>query len=275
MHSCFYEGRVAHRRERPVVHAFQYGLFMAYVDLAELRQGQRFPFDTAKWAPACFRCEDHLRGRTVARPTSDSAPSPGPDAALSRLEQSVRDLVQQSTGQRPEGPIRLLTQLRTCGYYFSPLNLFYCFDPAGEQVEAIVAEVSNTPWQETHCYVLGAPNQMGQGPLLRYQHRKQFHVSPFMQMELRYRWRLNVPDRSLHVRLQNVADDESSLFSATLTMQRRECSAQQLTRLLLRYPLQTARISGAIYLQAARLWWKKCPYYAHPKNSTATARPIS
>ena len=75
------------------------------------------------------------------------------------LATSVRDLVESETGNRPQGSIRVLTQLRYWGYYFSPLNLFYCFDTEGETVEAIVAEVSNTPWGERHCYVLWEGNR--------------------------------------------------------------------------------------------------------------------
>ena len=70
------------------------------------------------------------------------------------LADAVRQFVAAETGFRPEGPVRLLTQLRRYGYYFSPLNLYYCFDRDGETVEVVVAEVSNTPWLERHCYLL-------------------------------------------------------------------------------------------------------------------------
>ena len=70
------------------------------------------------------------------------------------LADAVRDLVEERTGARPAGPIRLLTHLRSFGHCFNPVSFYYCFDPAGERVEAVVAEVTNTPWGERHAYVL-------------------------------------------------------------------------------------------------------------------------
>ncbi len=71
------------------------------------------------------------------------------------LERCVRDLVETETGHRPCGPIRLLTHLRYFGYCFNPVSFYYCYDPSGQDIVAVVAEVTNTPWGERHCYVLG------------------------------------------------------------------------------------------------------------------------
>ena len=100
------------------------------------------------------------------------------------------DLVEERTGWRPVGPIRLLTLLRNWGYYFSPLSLYYCFDRAGQTVDAVVAEVSNTPWRERHWYVLWQGNRIGEPSQLRFRHPKGFHVSPFMDMDMQYEWHL-------------------------------------------------------------------------------------
>ena len=130
MHSCIYVGRVQHRRFSPAEHRFRYGLNLVYLDLDELPQLLRsglFLY-SSRFSPGSFCRDDHLGD--PATPLADA----------------VRELVAAETGDRPEGPIRLLTQLRRYGYYFSPLNLYYCFDRDGEDVEAVVAEVSNTPW---------------------------------------------------------------------------------------------------------------------------------
>ena len=91
---------------------------------------------------------------------------------------------------------RLLTQLRHFGIYFSPLNVFYCFDEDDESSVAVVAEVSNTPWNERHCYVLWEGNRLPNS-VNRYSHPKAFHVSPFMGMDSEYQWRVPPPGDSL------------------------------------------------------------------------------
>lgn len=248
MHSCIYVGRVYHRRYAPVEHRFRYGLYMLYLDLDELPALLRDRvLRRARFAPLSFRHEDHLSG---AQPS---------------LPETVRDLVDDQTSKRPTGPIRLLTGLRCFGYYFSPLNLYYCFDATGETVETVVAEVSNTPWRETHHYVLSDANRVGQSDKLRFSHPKDFHVSPFMGMDLQYDWRLSQPGSQLGVQITNRHENET-VFEASLTLARRELVRSQLVRMLLRYPWMTGRIVLGIYYQAFRLWRKKCPFCPHPKH---------
>jgi DUF1365 family protein len=178
---------------------------------------------------------------------------------------AVRELVLAQTGMALHGPIHLLTQLRTFGVYFSPLNLFYCFDQAGDEVSAVVAEVSNTPWNERHCYVLWEGNREDHTRRLAFCHDKQFHVSPFMPMTTRYRWRLTRPGRRLAVRI-DIERDGEPLFTTHLTLSRRELTRGQLLRCQLRFPLPAVQTLAAIYFQALRLWTKKCPFYPHPKR---------
>ena len=138
MESCIYEGQVRHSRTVPVLHRFQYRMFMMYLDLAELPEvfEKRWFWSTKRPALARFKRSNHM----------------GP--ADQPLDESVRDLVERETGERPEGPVRLLTNLSYFGYCFNPVSFYYCFDMAGENVEFIVAEVNNTPWGETDTYVL-------------------------------------------------------------------------------------------------------------------------
>jgi len=166
------------------------------------------------------------------------------------------------------GPIRLLTQLRRYGYYFSPLNLYYCFDRDGSEVQSVVAEVSNTPWREMHCYVLWSGNRVGSSERLRFHHSKGFHVSPFMDMDFDYHWQLNNPAQALKVNLANHRSGQR-VFAADMVLQRRPLTRVQNFRSWLRYPWSTAQVVVAIYYQALRLWMKKCPYYPHPRNHPA------
>ena len=189
------------------------------------------------------------------------------------LRERVCHIVERETGEQVRGPVRLLTQLRYFGYYFSPLNLYYCFDESASHVQAVVAEVSNTPWREQHLYILHEGNRAS-ASANEFSHAKTFHVSPFMDMDLQYRWEISAPAEQLHVNLSNVADGQQTpFFAADLALSRKPLTRANMTRMLVRYPLMTAQIMGAIYYQAFRLWWKACPYYPHPKTSSNLPHP--
>ena len=248
MLSCIYEGSVQHRRATPVEHRFRYGLFMLYLDLEELplllQSG--VGLHGARFSPASFCREDHFGHPAIP------------------LADSVLDLVRKQTGLQATGPVRLLTLLRNFGYYFSPLNLYFCFEGEGRLVQAVVAEVTNTPWLEKHWYVLWEGNRSGRPDRLRFRHPKGFHVSPFMDMASEYEWRLSEPGQRLALFLANRRGGER-FFDVTMVLTRRELSRSAMARALVRHPWMTARVSQAIYWQAMRLWLKKCPFYPHPK----------
>lgn len=251
--SCLYEGRVRHRRRRPIEHRFEFPLFMLYLDLAELPDlfRGRLLWSAERPALARFRRADHLG-----------------DPALP-LDLAVRDLVEERTGRRPAGPIRLLTHLRYAGYGFNPVSFSYCFDAVGSRVEAVVAEVTNTPWGERHCYVLAPPaGGSGTGPL-RARTPKQLHVSPFMGMDVSHEWVLGVPGRRLVARIRDRGSRGEPLFDAVLSLERREIHGRSLARALVRYPLMTVQVVAAIYWQALRLRLGGAPFHPHPHQRGA------
>jgi len=256
MHSCIYQGWVRHRRRTPVAHQFQYRLFMMYLDLAELPTlfSRRWLWSVGGFGLARFRRADHLKG---------VAPATMP------LDQAVRDFVEQRTGKRPAGPIRLLTHLEYFGFRFNPVSFYYCFDASGERVEATIAEINNTPWGEQHCYVLAAPHDSAEQRTQRFRFAKEFHISPFMGMDHDYDWRFARPAANLAIHMQNFERGEL-LFDATMSLRRREITGPALAGLLIRFPFMTARVLAAIYYQALRLWLKRCRYFPHPGSRVAT-----
>ena len=137
-----------------------------------------------------------------------------------------------------------------------------------------MAEVTNTPWRERHCYVLPVVDtkqnslaaSTGELEKLKFRFAKSFHVSPFMTMDYEYRWNLVGPGDQLILQAENWRS-ESPSFDATLNLKRKEITTWSLARVFVLYPLMTAQVMANIYWQALRLWWKRIPYVPHPKPS--------
>ena len=240
LHSGIYEGLVRHRRILPKPHEFTYQVFMMYLDLDELQQVFALsPFwSVNKPALARFRRSDFL----------------GPEEQP--LDEAVRDLVMRETGERPLGPIRLLSNLRYFGFLINPISCYYCFDQQ-EQLRYIVAEVTSTPWRERVQYVIPCDSS-------HQSHRfaKRMHVSPFMPMNMTYHWRSRTPSRSLSIHLQNWHNGKEA-FNATVALRRVEITPSSLRNSLLRYPFMTMKVALAIYWQALKLFFKRMPLFGH------------
>lgn len=256
MHSAVFEGIVRHRRFEPVDHALRYRMFMMYLDLDELgtvfKGAGRLLWSAGRWNLACLLRKDHFGDRKTP------------------LKQAVLDLVEQQSGERPAGPVRMLAHLRYFGYAMNPATFYYCFDATGQHVEAVVTEIHNTPWGERFCYVL--PRSESKTPPdadhLRFGFDKAFHVSPFMPMHHRYDWRFNTPPEAVGGRLvvgMTNRDDGRRVFDASLVMQRHALTSARLNLMLLKYPLMTARVVTGIYTNALKLRLKGAPIHDHPK----------
>lgn len=255
MHSAIYHGSLRHRRFAPRAHAFRYPLFMVYLDLAELDTvfRGRWLWSTRRRALARFDRADHLGDPAVP------------------LDRAVRDLVEERTGRRPAGAVRLLTHLRYFGHCFNPVSFYYCFDAGDTCIEAIVAEVNNTPWGEQHCYVLREPSGPPTAGYQRYRSDKVFHVSPFMPMELEYDWGFSTPGDHLnvHMRLHGTGADNAKVFDATMQLARAPATGMRLAGILARFPFMTLQVVAAIHWQAFRLWLKGVPVHTHPAQPAA------
>ncbi|MCC4601008.1 DUF1365 domain-containing protein [Xanthomonas melonis] len=255
LRSALYTGWVRHRRFTPKPLQFRYRLFLLYLDLSELDRvfAGRWLWSVGRANLAQFRRSDYLGDPTIP------------------LDQAVRDCVQAHTGERPDGAIRLLTHLRYFGHVFNPVSFYYCFD-RHDGLRWIVAEITNTPWQQRHAYVLPVAQARSHRDVHAWRFDKRFHVSPFMGMQQQYDWRFSVPAAQLRVHMDvldaphdaAVETGGARRFDATLVLQRQPLCARTLARTLLAYPLMTVQVVIAIHWQALRLWLRGNPVHDHP-----------
>ena len=269
--SAIYQGHVVHQRLQPAEHRLKMALFMLLLDLDELPT----VFDhCALWSVGRANVASFWRRDYYQHPDE-------PD-----LKQGIQQLVRQRTGLDVPGRVLMLTHLRYFGLCFNPITLYYCYDLAGV-LQAIVADVTNTPWQQRYQYILLT---QAQGDSKAMQHPsvavvrssdtdyfefeldKQFHVSPCQPMQMRYHWRLSAAQQQLQVRLQSYRPVPSQArpsqnFTASLMLERKHLTTQGLNQMLLQYPLLGARVLSGIYWHAFRLWLKGTPFYKHPKRA--------
>jgi uncharacterized protein len=245
--SALYAGVVRHRRLAGHAGEFRHAIRFAYLDLDELDGllGGRL----VRRRPGIVR----VRRRDLL----------GGDSTVP-VATAVRDLVAARTGRpAPAGPVRVLTAPRTFGLCFNPVSFYFCFD-ARERLDAVVAEVTSTPWRRRHAYVLRP--DAGAGPVLRGEHDKALHVSPFQDMDHRHGWAVGVPGETLSVHIANRRPAGGPAdFDATLRLHRIALTPAGLRRATWRHPGGALRTLGLIYGHALVLWLRGAPRFAPPR----------
>jgi len=248
--SALYKGTVMHARLKPMGHRFQYSVYTLLLDLDNLSIAVKSPiFSHNRFNLLSFYDKDH-----------------GSRDGLS-LRTHVDSLLLKAGATRPHA-VKLLCYPRILGWVFNPLSVYYCYDALGT-LTAIIYEVRNT-FGETHTYV--APIQEGElrDGLVRQERDKRFYVSPFIKMEMRYRFRLNQPDERLTLRILE-CDTEGPLLSATFSGDRFPLTSGMLLRAFFQVPFQTLKIVGGIHWEALKLWKKGAKFHRRPKRP----KPVS
>jgi DUF1365 family protein len=195
---------------------------MAVVDLEEVRCGQAFKNHRiisadGSWNLFSWHQEDYYTDAQDAdkqQPASDDEDVDDDDGLL---DTCIKRLVHKEIGRTPAGRVLLLTNLRCFGYVFNPVSVYYCLTEAGDALDAVVLEVSNTPWLQKRMYVLDMSqrddvlnqevgNQTGVPKWFRSKWKKDFHVSPFFDVFYNYDWMMTVPglaDGQLHIKAES------------------------------------------------------------------------
>ncbi len=270
LRSALYEGTVTHRRAEPA-HRFDSTVALPLLFLDELAALRKVhPLVDLDPSPHRHRWPKAIRFHRDDYLPSDAV------TVLGAVESAVA-----AAGGSVRGPVAMLGHVRTWGWLFNPLTLYYCFDPSGRDVEWTMLEVSNTPWHERCSYVVGPPG--------KHHFAKTMHVSPFLRAQGEYTLRYSAPEEQIRVSLGVAAPPPPSQYgrlhepsrertplqlAATMVLRRRPLDRAGLGHLLWGHPLMTARVSGGIYAQALRLTARGAPIHRHP-GPPDPARPAS
>ena len=247
--SYVYEGIVRHRRNQHARNHFNFSVFYFLLDLDELDTvfSKHWLWSTRQTRYGSFRRTDYLKEFSAERP----------------LKESVFELLDKTGVETPVGKVRLLTQLRYCGFQMNPVSFYYCYDTDDQNVVAIIVEVNNTPWGEQHTYVVRASNP-AKKLIVAKNVQKTFHVSPFMEMDMHYRMLFSHPCERIGIKMENHQRGEK-VFDVSLSLRRKPLNSYQLAKVVVKYPLYSFKVFAGIYFQALKLYLKRVPFVPHPE----------
>ena len=228
--SSIFTGTVSHVRLKPTKHSFvtKLGCYFMPISGSEKEINKKLSKDNIK---GTFRREvffgNHKRD----------------------LDQSILQEASKINGSEIQGSVYLLGQIKNIGFYFSPVNFYFIKPELAHEYKYMLAEVTNTPWNEKHCYLVDLEKCDDQD--------KEFHVSPFNPMDMKYKWSVKANASSFYIYLGCYREDKE--FEAILKLQKNPKKNRN-------YFLMNFKIVIGIYLHALILFIKKNPIYDHPKR---------
>ena len=237
MTSSIYNGTVIHKRFKPKIHFFKYQVFSLLIDLSELKiLDQKISFFSYNsFNLISFFDKDHG------------------DRDGSSLIEWVKKNLKENKIISENIKIKLLCYPRIFGYVFNPLSVFYVYDK-NEELISILYEVKNT-FGEQHTYIFKVENNN----LLQHNCEKKFHVSPFIEMDCNYFFRILKPTDKISVIIDQYQSNEKILYASQDGI-RRDFTSSELIRSYLKHPLMTFKIIIAIHFEAFKLWTKGIKY---------------
>tara|TARA_B100000686_G_scaffold111291_1_gene118613 strand:- start:72170 stop:72955 length:786 start_codon:yes stop_codon:yes gene_type:complete len=251
-----YTGTIQHRRFTPFNHFFSYPIFLVYIDINKLDNIQKksWIWNINKSALISFNRKDYHGDPQI------------------ELSDAVEETILKRTGKKIRGPIRLLAHLRYFGYCFNPVSFYYCFNEEDTEVEMIMAEVTNTPWNERHAYILEkSSNSKKFDDNISAELEKKLHVSPFWGMDHQYEWEFTQPKENIRVSMKNYKEN-NKVFDAFLHLNREPFTLKALLKLVAKFPFITMLVVFRIHWQAFKLWLKKAPFFIHPDKTNLMER---
>lgn len=246
-----YAGRVIHHRLRPRAHRLSYRHFMLLVDIDRLDAlaGRLKLFAHDRFGLFSLHDRDYGAGAGTA------------------LRDHVERQLAQAGLAADGGAIRLLTIPRLLGYAFNPLSVYFCHRRDGT-LSALLYEVNNT-FGQRHSYLI--PVEAAADGIVRQSCDKAFYVSPFLDMDLHYEFRVHAPDETVRIEV-GVGDGQGPLLRAVFAGERRALNDRELLRVFLGFPLQTLKVIAGIHVEALRIWLKGVALRPRP---APPAHPVS
>ena len=233
MTSAIYNGTVIHKRFKPKLHFFKYKVFSLLIDLSELKildKNISF-FSYNKFNLISFFDKDHG------------------DRDGTSLVEWVKKNLNENKINNQNIKVKLLCYPRILGYVFNPLSVFYVYNNKDELI-SILYEVKNT-FGEQHTYIFKVENDN----LLQHNCEKRFHVSPFIEMNCNYFFRILKPSQKISVIINQYQLNEKILYASQYGT-RADLTSLQLIKSYLKHPLMTFKIISAIHFEAFKLWTK-------------------
>ncbi len=246
LNSGFYEGTIRHHRYVPRPHQFDYSMYWTLLDLDRLEETfakNRF-WSINQWNLISFREKDfHKTGQY-------------------NNKISVIETIKEKYGEDFSGKVYLLSHLRYLGFNFNSVSFYFCIE--NDELKYIVSEITNTPWGERHPYVLKCKPEDTNNHLFEF--KKAFHISPFIEMQMDYRWNFIFSDDSLRIHMVVLKENSNQkIFDATFTADFIPFTQSNMTSKVFKRPFQPLKMVAGIYWQALKLWLKKVPFIEHPK----------
>ncbi len=243
MHAI-YQGTIAHTRFSSKLHRFTYKTNMLYLDLDELQSaflGKLF-WGYNKPNLASFYRSDFYGDKRKT------------------IKNSIQSLLLNKINLHHKGKVFLLTTIRYFGFAFNPVSFYYCFDESSN-IQAIISHITNTPWNEKHVYVHDCRNKPSMSK--KFEFDKDFHVSPFMPMNINYSWVFSPPKDFLYVSMDSYNNDKL-IFNATLKMTKKAWSNFILNKILFLSLPMSIKSTVLIYFNALILFIKRAKFFPHP-----------
>jgi DUF1365 family protein len=242
MKQGIYQGLITHNRTSPSKNKFSYRYAMLFLDLDKIKEtfDHSWLWSLDRYNLGSFFQKDYFR----------------------KTKNLKADLIHHLEKEKITGidQIFILTTPRFFGFCYNPVSFYYCFKSG--QLITIISDIHNTPWNERFAYTHVCKSNTGTHG---FKFHKQFHVSPFMPMNIDYDWKFTSPSDVIVISMDNNYDDHK-IFNATLKLKRKAITGIRLNILLLTYPLSPINTIIKIYWNALKLWVKRTPFYSHPKN---------
>lgn len=247
MQNGIYSGLVIHNRLIPKRHFFKYNITMFLLDVDNVEKSfEGIPFVSVnKFNLLSFYRKNYM-------------PS---TAGLSIRDEVVGQIHEHGFKDVP-CKIYILTHLAYLGYCYNPVSFYFCYSKEDELIY-FLAEVNNTPWNERYVYLQKLQNHDSN---IKFDLQKKFHVSPFLPMDMIYKWTISNPQQTVKVSMQ-CYENNLLTFTASFRLSMANLTVKNCLKALFKNPIATQLLHYRIYWQALKLFIKRNPFYAHPNRN--------